>query len=63
MSVHAQPRVAFSINEVSKATGLSRSLIYDLMNSGQLGFIKVGRRRIITATQLDAFLSGNTVAA
>jgi excisionase family DNA binding protein len=56
------PRLAYSILEVCDLTGLSRSLVYDMMNAGRLDFIKVGRRRIITAQHLAAFL-GNAEAA
>jgi excisionase family DNA binding protein len=48
---------AYSVEEVAEMTGLSRSLIYDEMNAERLGYIKVGRRRIITRQQLDAFLA------
>jgi excisionase family DNA binding protein len=56
-------KLAYSIEEVAEATGLSRSLIYDEMNAGRLGYIKVGRRRIITRKQLEAFLSAAEGAA
>jgi excisionase family DNA binding protein len=49
-------RLAYSVDEVAQITGLSRDLLYDQMRTGQLGFIKVGRRRIITRHHLDAFL-------
>jgi excisionase family DNA binding protein len=56
-------RLAYSIEEVSELTGLSRSLVYDLMNDGRLSYIKAGRRRIITARHLAAFLeSAESVA-
>jgi len=54
-------KLAYSVDEIAEETGLSRSLIYDEMNAGRLGYIKVGRRRIITRKQLDAFL-GNVEA-
>lgn len=56
-------RLAYSVDEVAEATGLRRSLLYDAMNAGQLGYLKVGRRRIITRDHLHAFLSGSEVAA
>lgn len=56
-------RLAYSIDEVAEATGLSGSLIYDEMNAGRLGYIKVGRRRIITRRQLEAFLGNVEDAA
>ena len=56
-------RLAYSILEVAELTGLSRSLVYDLMNQGALGYIKAGRRRIITARQLEAYLRNAEAAA
>lgn len=56
-------KLAYSVEEVAEATGLSRSLLYDEMGAGRLGYIKVGRRRIITCQQLEAFLSAAEVAA
>jgi excisionase family DNA binding protein len=50
-------RLAYSIDEVAQITGLSRDLLYDQMRTGRLGYIKVGRRRIITRQHLDAFLA------
>jgi excisionase family DNA binding protein len=50
-------RLAYSVDEVAQITGLSRDLLYDQMRSGRLGYIKVGRRRIITRQHLDAFLA------
>jgi hypothetical protein len=32
-------------------------LLYDQMRTGKLGFLKVGRRRIITRGSLEAFLA------
>ena len=40
-------RLAYSVDEVAQITGLSRDLLYDQMRAGRLGYIKVGRRRII----------------
>lgn len=56
-------KLAYSIEEVAELTGLSRSLLYDEMAAGRLSFIKVGRRRIITAEQVERFLNGQEVAA
>jgi excisionase family DNA binding protein len=50
-------RLAYSVDEVAQITGLSRDLLYDQMRAGRLGYIKVGRRRIITRQHLDTFLS------
>jgi excisionase family DNA binding protein len=50
-------RVAYSIKEAAEATGLSRDLPYDEMRAGRLAYLKVGRRRVITRQQLQAFLA------
>lgn len=50
-------RVSWNVNEVTAMTGLSRTLLYDLMAEGKLGYKKVGGRRIITRSHLEAFLA------
>jgi excisionase family DNA binding protein len=49
-------RLAFSVEEAALITGLSRDLLYDQMRAGKLVYLKVGRRRIITRQNLEAFL-------
>jgi len=41
------PQKVMSIKEFGKAYGLSRSTIYNLMDTGQLRSFKVGTRRLI----------------
>jgi excisionase family DNA binding protein len=56
----AQPlehRLSYSVDEAAKVTGLSRDLLYDQMRAGKLGYLKIGRRRIITREHLAAFLA------
>jgi excisionase family DNA binding protein len=50
-------RLAYSVAEVAVITGLSRDLLYDQMRTGKLAYLKVGRRRIITRQNLEAFLA------
>jgi excisionase family DNA binding protein len=49
-------RLAYSVSEAARLTGLSRDLLYDEMRRGTLGYIKVGRRRLITRQHLEQFL-------
>lgn len=49
-------RLAYSVNEAARLTGLSRDLLYDEMRRGNLTYIKVGRRRLITREHLQQFL-------
>src|SRR5689334_12285495 len=53
-------RLAYSIEETARLTGLSRDLLYDQMRSGNLPYLKVGRRRIITRQHLRQFLGLTT---
>jgi excisionase family DNA binding protein len=52
----ATERLAYSVNEAARLTGLSRDLLYDQMRQGNLDYIKVGRRRLITRHHLQRFL-------
>jgi excisionase family DNA binding protein len=49
-------RLAYSVHEAALLTGLSRDLLYDEMRRGNLRYVKVGRRRIITRQHLNQFL-------
>jgi excisionase family DNA binding protein len=49
-------RLAYSVDEAARLTGLSRDLLYDEMRRGHLDYLKVGRRRPITWWHLDQFL-------
>ena len=49
-------RLAYSVDEAARLTGLSRDLLYDEMRRGDLAYVKVGRRRLITRQHLQQFL-------
>ena len=52
-------RLAYSVDEAARLTGLSRDLLYDEMRRGHLDYLKVGRRRLITRQHLEQFLAIN----
>ena len=52
----AAERLAYSVDEAARLTGLSRDLLYNQMRQGNLAYIKVGRRRLITRRHLEEFL-------
>jgi excisionase family DNA binding protein len=52
----AAERLAYSVDEAARLTGLSRDLLYDQMRRGNLLYVKVGRRRVITRQHLQQFL-------
>jgi excisionase family DNA binding protein len=49
-------RLAYSVDEAAHLTGLSRDLLYEQMRRGNLSYVKVGRRRLITRQHLEQFL-------
>jgi excisionase family DNA binding protein len=53
-------RLAYSVDEAVRLTGLSRDLLYDEMRRGNLPYRKVGRRRLITRHHLQQFLGLTT---
>jgi excisionase family DNA binding protein len=52
----AAERLAYSVDEAARLTGLSRDLLYDQMRRGNLRYVKIGRRRLITRQHLQQFL-------
>ena len=50
-------KLAFSIDETTEILPLSRDLINDLIRTGRLRSVKVGRRRIIPADAMLEFLN------
>jgi excisionase family DNA binding protein len=49
-------RLAYSVDKAARLTGLSRDLLYDEMRRGNLAYVKVGRRRLITRQHQNQFL-------
>jgi excisionase family DNA binding protein len=43
-------RVTYTVQELVKKTGISRSKLYDLIAEGRLQTIRVGRRRLVLAS-------------
>jgi excisionase family DNA binding protein len=48
---------------VMRETGLSRTLVYRLMASGEIRNAKIGRRRIVKRSDLDAFYEAHIAKA
>ena len=60
-SSHAEtgtdPILLLSIPEVQRLTGLGRSNIYKLMDSGKIESVKIGKRRMIPYDALKTWLA------
>lgn len=54
-------RRLLGVPEVVKVTGWSRSYVYQLITSGKLRAVRVGRTVRIDQADLDAFIEANKV--
>ncbi len=56
--IPGEPRLAFGVQEVADALGVSRELVKQMIRTGQLPSVKLGRRRLISRKTLERFLAG-----
>ena len=56
MNTPGHDKLAYRIDEACRASGLSRSTLYKLLQSGELTSIKIAGRRLIRADDLTALL-------
>ena len=54
--VNAQPRLLLTVAEAAHVLGCGRTLIYELLNAGELEAIKIHRLRRIPADSLRAYV-------
>jgi excisionase family DNA binding protein len=57
----ASPQLAYGIVAAASALDLSRSRIYELISEGEIGACKIGKRTVIPASELTAFLDRHRV--
>ena len=57
-----EPRLAFGVQEVADALGVSRELVKHMIRTGELPSVKLGRRRLISRKALERFLAGGDAA-
>ena len=56
MKEKAKERLVISVEEARRLLGLSRGLMYDAVNSGQVPSIRIGRRILIPRALLGKML-------
>ena len=56
------PKLLLTVIEAAQALNLSRSLMYDLVLSGQVFSLKIGRSRRVPASELQAFIDRQVAA-
>lgn len=49
-------KLAYSVIEVADQLGVGRTMVYDLIRVGMLPSIKIGERRLVARTDLEAFV-------
>ena len=51
------PRLVLDVNETAQVLGSGRSTVYELIKSGDLASIKIGRRRLVTYASCEALVT------
>jgi excisionase family DNA binding protein len=49
-----------SIKEAAAHLGISRTILYDLLNRGEVEFVRIGSRRLVSREALNRFIEANT---
>jgi excisionase family DNA binding protein len=58
-SMSVRPTLTCTINEACEVTGLGRTKLYELIGTGHLTTMTVGRRRLVLVSSLPALLDVN----
>lgn len=58
MGTENNGRLVLTVKEVQKLLGLSRGLVYQAIQSGQIPSIRIGRRVLIPRAALEHILAG-----
>jgi len=56
------PKLLYTIDEAADVLGISRSLMYDLILTGQVPSLKIGRVRRIPVVALESFVERQLAA-
>lgn len=59
MSTESLPRRAYSVAEVAAMFGVSKDVIYDLLNAGQMRYVRMGSLKRIPVEEIPAFEQRN----
>ena len=58
-----KPRLAYTLDELADALGVSRAFLYRLRGEGKLKMVKLGRRTLVTAEEARRMLADLQEAA
>ncbi len=56
-------KMALSVGEAARATGLGRTTLYELMDAGRLPYSKIGARRLLLTADVHALLMAHRSTA
>ena len=56
MNVVSMSRVLYSVEEAASALSVGRTSLYALIDSGQLERVKIGRRSLVPADSIAAYV-------
>jgi len=48
-------KVLFSVEEAAVSLSMGRTTVFNLIKEGQIHAVKIGKRRLVAATELEAF--------
>jgi excisionase family DNA binding protein len=54
-------RRVYSIVEAARELGVSRGTVFTLLDRGELGFVRILRRRVVPASAIEKFLAKNLI--
>jgi excisionase family DNA binding protein len=63
MNSRHQRKILLTITEAAFLLGMGRSFVYELVKSGELPSIKLGRARRIPASALEAFIASRLTSS
>ena len=63
MNVAVDTPLAYKVPDACRRLGVSRSLLYDLIKTGELKAIKVANRTLIPESELQRFVAERLAAA
>ena len=52
-----------NVDEAAKSLCISRSLLYDLMGEGKIGYLKIGTRTLFERAEIDRFIAAHRLHA
>jgi excisionase family DNA binding protein len=54
--LNGEPHGLFNVNQACEYLSIKRTKLYELMDAGELRYLKIGDRRLISREQLDDFV-------